>query len=121
MPNIKSHRRKTYKKRARITKKKQRKPVIVGLIHAHWCGHCQTLMPIWKKMLKGNKMFDIVEIESSETDKDTRMADINSKLSKDSPKLEANGFPTIFKVKNGILEYYNQARQADIMYKWFSS
>jgi thiol-disulfide isomerase/thioredoxin len=124
MTKVKSFRRKAYKKRARSTQKKQGKPIIVGLIHATWCGHCQTLMPVWKKIvksMKGNKMIDIVEIESSETDKDARMADINSKISKDSPKLEANGFPTIFKVKNGKLEYYDKERQADAMRKWFSS
>jgi thiol-disulfide isomerase/thioredoxin len=124
MTKVKSARRKAYKKRSRITKKKHHKPTIVGLIHANWCGHCQTLMPVWEEMVKtrkGNKKFHIVKIESSDADKDSRMAHINSKLSKDSPKLEANGFPTIFKVKNGKLEYYDKERQADAMRKWFSS
>jgi thiol-disulfide isomerase/thioredoxin len=124
MRKVKSIRRKAYKKRARITKKKQGKPIIVGLIHANWCGHCQTLMPVWEEMvktIKGNKSFHIVKIESSDLNKDARMAHINSKLSKDSRKLEANGFPTIFKVKNGKLEYYDKERQADAMRKWFSS
>ena len=124
MTKVKSNRRKAYKKRSRITKKKQGKPIIVGLIHANWCGHCQTLMPVWDqmvKLIKGNKIFHIVKIESSDADKDARMAHINSKLSASSPKLEANGFPTIFKVKNGNLEYYNQEREVVAMRKWFSS
>ena len=123
MTKVKSYRRKSYKKRPRVTKKNQHKPTIVGLIHANWCGHCQTLMPVWEEMvktMKGNKSFHIVKIESSDLNKDARMAHINSKLSKDSPKLEANGFPTIFKVKNGKLEYYSQERQLDAMHKWFS-
>lgn len=124
MRKVKSHRRKSYKKKPRTTQKKQHKPTIVGLIHANWCGHCQTLMPVWEEMvksMKGNKMFHIVKIESSDADKDARMAHINSKISKDSPKLQANGFPTIFKVKNGKLEYYDKERQSDAMRKWFSS
>jgi hypothetical protein len=124
MTKVKSYRRKSNKKKSRVTAKKYNKPIIVGLIHADWCGHCQTLMPVWEEMvnsMKGNKLFHIIKIESSDADKDTRIAHINSKLSKDSPKLEANGFPTIFKIKNGKLEYYDKERQADIMRKWFSS
>ncbi len=124
MTKVKSARRKAHKKRSRITKKKQGKPIIVGLIHATWCGHCQTLMPIWDEMvktMKGNKKFHIVKIEASDANKDARMAHINSKLSKDSLKLEASAFPTIFKVKNGKLEYYEQPREADLMHKWYSS
>ena len=128
MTKVKSIRRKAYKKKSIKggTKKhiKTQKPIIVGLIHANWCGHCQTLMPVWEEMvksMKGNKIFHIVKIESSDADKDSRMAHINSKLSMGSPKLEANGFPTIFKVKNGKLEYYDKERQADAMRKWFSN
>lgn len=124
MRKVKSHRRKSYKKKPRTTQKNQHKPIIVGLIHANWCGHCQTLMPVWEEMvktMKGNKSFHIVKIESSDLNKDARMAHINSKLSKDSRKLEANAFPTIFKVKNGKLEYYDKEREAVAMRKWFSS
>ena len=125
MRKVKSIRRKAYKKKPRTSQKNQHKPIIVGLIHATWCGHCQTLMPIWEEMvktMKGNKSFHIVKIESSDLNKDARIAHINSKLSKDSLKLEANAFLTIFKVKNGNLEYYEQQeREAVAMRKWFSS
>ena len=128
MKKTKSQRRKSYKRKSykRGGTKKQHSPqnkTTVGLIHAEWCGHCQTLMPIWKRMvssMKGNKKFHVVEIESSDSDKDSRMSQINSKLSSDSEKLEANGFPTVFKVKNGKLEYYNEERQEEAMKKWFS-
>jgi len=56
------------------------KPTMM-LFHAKWCGHCKTLMPVWKKF-KEQANIDVIEYEADE-DPD--------KMSENNVK----GFPTI--------------------------
>ena len=37
-------------------KRHSAKPVIIGLIYANWCGHCQALKPEWNTFKKNLKM-----------------------------------------------------------------
>lgn len=113
------------KKNTNNKTKKNRGVVIIGLIHASWCGHCQALKPEWKKM-KNNVMktpsyrrgaYKFMEIEDSDNAKDSKINAINSRLN--GKKLEANGYPTIFKVKGGALDYYEGQRQSNELQKWF--
>ena len=99
---------------------KRGKPVItVGLIHASWCGHCQALKPEWKKMKKGmhGANCNYLEIEDSDPHKDRKIANVNGRLK--GEKLVANGYPTIFKIRGGKLEYYQGERNASAMQQWF--
>jgi len=93
--------------------------IIVGLIYANWCGHCQALKPEWQKMKsnmnKGNYQFH--EIEDSDKLKDYKINKINKKIR--NGKLSANGYPTIFKVKGGNIEYYGGERTSDQMGGFF--
>jgi thiol-disulfide isomerase/thioredoxin len=97
--------------------------IIVGLIHAEWCGHCQTLMPKWAEMvsqIEKNKKYKIVQFEDSNPNKDSIISDINSKLNETSEKLSADGFPTIFKVEKGNLQYYKEGpRETEALKNWF--
>jgi thiol-disulfide isomerase/thioredoxin len=120
---VKSLKNKTARKIKKINKN-----VTVGLIFAPWCGHCQRLEPEWKLMkdnLKGNKLYktgklEVVELDGSSEEKraefDSKMLELNSRLKNN--KIEANGFPTIFKVMSGNLEYYTGERTNEEMRKW---
>lgn len=107
------------------------KVLVVGKIYATWCSACNHLQPIWLEMidimktdpdslLKDRKLV-YAEIESAEEDSGKK--DINARyLMNSSEKLELQGgYPTIFKINNGRLEYYNGARDAKKMYRWFTA
>ena len=91
--------------------------IVVGLVFAHWCGHCKQLMPEWNAMAKQMKMhknkYEVYEIEDS--DKDTKLDKLNKMY---SVHIEIDGFPTIFKIKNGHLSYYKGERKMNPMQKW---
>jgi len=106
------------------TLKNYKKPkMIIGLVYANWCGHCQALKPEWKKMknnLKSSKIknnHQFVEIEDSDIQKNHKMNQINTRLKK-GEKLNVQGYPTIFKIKSGNLEYYKGGRTSDEMGNW---
>ena len=110
--------------RHKKTFKKYKKPkIIIGLVYANWCGHCQALKPEWKKMknnLKSSKIknnHQFVEIEDSDIQKNHKMNQINTRLKK-GEKINVQGYPTIFKIKGGNLEYYKGERTSDEMGKW---
>lgn len=82
-------------------------PVVFGIVHAKWCGHCKHLMDssspsdksIWQKTKDiVGKMANVVEIEESEMAH--KLQEFNQKH---GVNLSVNGFPTIFKIKNGQL------------------
>lgn len=94
--------------------------VVVGKVYADWCGHCQSLKPEWAKMKKrvyskkGKKHVVFVEVEEKQIGNKLR------KLEKDhGVKVEANGYPTLFKIDNGKVHYYNGNRQSDAMADWY--
>lgn len=108
---------KTYKKK-NIIKKNH---TIIGVVHAKWCGHCQVLMPKWrtfKNQMKNNKQISVIDIEDGDHNKESRLAQLNLKINDKSVKIEANGFPTIFKIVNGNLEYYSGNREPDALKNW---
>jgi len=90
--------------------------IIIGKIYANWCGHCQSLKPEWNSMKKilqyKNKHIQFVEIEESQQKK-------LNKFKNKFPKLEINGYPTIFKINaNKSIEYYTGNRITNDMKKW---
>lgn len=99
--------------------------IVVGKIYAEWCGHCQMLKPEWSKMkdnLKNsNVKYEFYEIE--ETNQDDGIQKVNDKYLKNSTtKLTLQGgYPTIFKIVDGKLEYYNGERDCNSLQAWFTS
>ena len=128
MVNTRHHRKTHIIKRRPYVNNKTRKhisgSIIVGVIHAHWCGHCQVLMPKWKVFkneLKHNKNITIIDIEDGDPKKSVKMNNLNMKINDKSVRLNADGFPTIFKIQHGNLEYYTGAREPADLKQWVLS
>ncbi len=118
-------------------KKKTNKNVLrVGKIFADWCGHCQSLQPEWEKMKRDMKLglgrnlnnmhIEFIEIGDTQKNKakgltvDGMIDKFNkTALGNSSEKLKNDGYPTLFKMYNGKLEYYTGARDAKSMYSWY--
>ena len=118
-----NRRRKSYQKggfrKNHSTRKHMKPSMTVGLIYANWCGHCQALKPEWKKMKRGlhGTNCHYLEIDDSDDHKDRKIAHVNTRLT--SGKLTINGYPTVFKIKDGVLEYYQGERSSPAMAQWF--
>ena len=96
---------------------------VIGKVYADWCGHCKTLIPEWK-IMKANiqNKFPDTYIFSEIEDKNSAngVEKINKMFVRGTnPKLMVNGFPTVYKIVNGKVEYYSGARKAPDMEKWF--
>jgi len=94
---------------------------VIGKIYANWCGYCQMMQNDWEKMktdLAKGGSFEIFDIEQK-NEKDG-INNVNEKyLKKSLTKVGLQGgYPTLFKIKNGKLSYFNGERTYDAMKKW---
>lgn len=106
--------------------KKEAKPAfVIGKIHANWCGHCISLAPKWTilvrqlhKIVPKKHNLVIADIESETMD--AGLAALNATHLPDSEKkVELNGgYPTIFKIMNKTITYYEGPREVKPMLKW---
>ena len=89
--------------------------VVVGKLYMNGCGHCESLKEPWSEMESkiGGKI-KVEKIESAEMD--DRLAKLNKKHGSDVAI--QGGYPTIFKIKNKKVEYYNGERTAPALIKW---
>ena len=116
--------------------KLNKKSVVMGIIYAKWCQHCKELIPAegddesqpkWQQTLdairqKSNKTKDIyyLTIEDDEIKNDNKLDKFNEKCKGIcDKKLDADGYPTMFKITGGKLEKYSGQREPAIMSKWF--
>jgi len=90
--------------------------IVVGKLYMNNCIHCNMLVEPWNQMKKKiGKMVEVIDdIESR--DLDTELEKINAKFKTDV-SVQA-GFPTIFKIQNGKVEYYEGERTAPELIKW---
>jgi thiol-disulfide isomerase/thioredoxin len=109
--------------------------LIIGKIYADWCGHCVALVPEWKKMKQmiyhkrienANVIFkelgDTKENKKKGIKVDSLITKFNTENRKGQEPVKIDGgFPTIFKIYNGKLEYYKGARDAKSIFEWASS
>ena len=89
--------------------------VVVGKLYMNGCGHCESLEKPWSEMERtiGGKI-KVEKIESAEID--DRLVKLNKEH--DSDVAIQGGYPTIFKIKNKKVEYYNGERTAPALIKW---
>lgn len=94
--------------------------IAVGKIYANWCIHCKNMSEPWETLkgkLDENKY---IFLETEEADVPTRIDEINQIYLKDSSnKLVANGYPTVYRIEKGKIQYYEGERTVDAMYDWF--
>jgi thiol-disulfide isomerase/thioredoxin len=104
------------------------KVILVGKIYAKWCGHCQMLKPEWNKMKSSirskmnaipNVFVRFIEIEQQQeqqkVDKVNRIYLTNS-----NEKLALQGgYPTLFRIEDGKLQYFQGSRNAEEMESWY--
>jgi len=108
---IKSKRRKSKRsRRTRVRRGTSSTPLIIGKLHASWCGHCQTLAPIWDNMKneinQTNNKIVFVEMEEKEIPQKTK--DFRTRYSNSAVPSVQRGFPTIFKGYDNKIYYYDQ-------------
>ena len=113
--------RQSHKKQQQHTDAVPKSPVVIGLIYANWCHHCQALKPAWEEMKQDimnnyNGQFTVVEIEAGQPDKSEQLAKLEQML--DGQKIDASGYPTIVKVGGGRIDYYGGNRQLADMLNW---
>jgi hypothetical protein len=113
-----------------ITKSERSSKVIVyGKLYSTTCIHCINLEPIWEQLVAHFKknpkspsghVYTEMSVENSQLA--NGIATINHKYLANSPsKMESPmGFPTIFRIYDGKLEYFNGNRDYNTLLRWFS-
>ena len=92
---------------------------VAGLVYARWCPHCHSLMPHWEQMKnKIGTNCKVVEIEDGDYDKQHKINEVNDMIHGDN-QLNIHGYPTLFKVNDGKVDYYNGVRDVESMSSFF--
>ena len=116
--------RKTFRNRKVNKKGGNKNEIVVGKIYANWCGHCQNMADAWEYMKKdlveqkgGKFVFEEIE-QNNENDGINK---VNEKyLGKSTTKLSLQGgYPTLFKIKGGVISYFQGDRTFEEMKKWY--
>ena len=87
-------------------------------IHANWCPHCINMIPEWNKLkssfkVQANKT-EVFDVEEQQLHK---LELLNKKYALQEP-VSYKGFPTIVKVHNGKVEYFEGSRDAKNILSW---
>lgn len=111
-----------YNKSGNNRKFKGGSKTVVGKIYADWCGYCQMMQNDWEKLktdLAKGGAFEFAEIEQK--DEPDAVDNINKTHFEGTRTQLAlqGGYPTVFKIKNGKLSYFNGERTYSAMKKWF--
>jgi hypothetical protein len=117
---------KTMKRPRTMRVVKTSKPhIVVGRIYSDSCGFCVAMKDDWEKMKNkiatkmqnaGKKNVEFADIEAQEMDEKLNM--LNARDLSEKVAIQG-GFPTLFKIRDGKVEYYSGKRSADAMYKWY--
>ena len=90
----------------------------VVFIYANWCPHCLDMKPNWYELKNQlGHTVETIEIEDSDFDKEMKLYTIeNQKLN--GKTIDVRGYPTMFKIHNGHIDYYGGNRTTSDMYNW---
>jgi hypothetical protein len=112
-------------RRQRRQRKSQRagssKKTVLGRIYSKTCVHCIAMEKAWKQLEQMIKQrggnVALLNVEASQMD---QLPKLNQQLFGGSgQRVELQGgFPTLFKIKEGKVEYYGGERTAEAMYSW---
>jgi hypothetical protein len=107
-----------------LTEETKKTPVIIGLVYSNGCGHCDAMKPAWNEMrteVESNPnlkdMVNILEIERSDPEMDSKIQKINADLVNCKP-LMVQGYPTMFCKKEHYLEPYEGGREKPELMEW---
>lgn len=111
------------------SKGRKGKKVVCGLVYANWCGHCVALKPKWIQMTKNirnkirkNQYYEpmFAPFEDSKMD---LLREFNEKNSDylDKEMVKYSGYPTLFKIQNGTISYYDGKPETEPMERWYMS
>jgi thiol-disulfide isomerase/thioredoxin len=97
---------------------------VIGKIYATWCGHCTALAPKWNKLTKilrkkiPKRHLIISNIESENVE--TGLSTLNQTYlyNSDEKVSVQGGYPTLFKITNNTIHYYDGPREVAPMLKW---
>lgn len=105
--------------------------VVFGKLYSNTCGHCIVLEPTWNRLIHhfehynrkfphSHTVYKEVAVESANLG--VGIAETNNTYLSNSPtKIESPmGFPTIFRIYDGKLEYFNGNRDYNTLLRWFS-
>lgn len=109
------------------TRKIMSKPkIIIGKVYASWCGHCVELSKIWPEVIKSVKASmptknDVRFVSIEETGLDNKLKHFYKKYHiSESEKVKVNGYPTIFKIKDSKISYFEGERNTDSLKNWIT-
>ncbi len=87
---------------------------IVGKLYMKGCPHCDNLEKPWDEMKKKIKNFiKVVDFNPNQMDGLEKL----NKKHKTNVSVQ-DGYPTIFKIENGKVDYYNGMRTTNELVKW---
>jgi len=90
--------------------------IIFGRIHAVWCGHCINLNKLWSSILREIKQHtkkEEVKFISIKQNEESKKLPWENKhfIKSGAPVSVQGGYPTLFKIVDGQVHYYNGPRE----------
>ena len=90
------------------------------IVHAVWCGHCQAMME--QKNEDGKTLWELIKEKIGDKCQMNDYEESENKEKIETLKTEkglvVDGFPTIFKLVNDKIEYYQGSRDVDSIVNW---